>query len=101
MASRLLFRLMLTSNDNMRNYTISAKAGMSPFATAKTLGAAIAASVKARRLGLDGIIRPSAEATPQDCDEAAVILGWDRAPDSADMDMPIEANIVAADMALA
>ena len=80
------------------NYSISAKNGMSPFATESTLAAAIVASVKARRLGLDGTISPSAEATPQDCDEAATILGWDRDPSSADMDMAIEANIVASDM---
>lgn len=74
---------------------------MSPFASELTLSAAIASSVKARKLGLDGTISPSSDATPQDCDEAATILGWDRDPASADMDMPINANIVAADMARA
>jgi hypothetical protein len=80
-------------------YSISSQNGMSPYSSESTVAAAIAASVKARRLGLDGFISPAAQATPQDCDEAAVILGWDRDPASAEMDMPIDANIVAADMA--
>lgn len=84
-----------------RTYTVISKQGMSPFATEHTIAAAIAASVNARRQGLEGTITPTAQATPYDCDEAAVILGWERDPVSADMDMPIDANIVASDMARA
>ena len=80
-------------------YTVVSQRGMSPYATETRLAAAIAASVKARRLGLSGEIIPSTDATPDDCNEAAQLLGWDRDPAAADMDMPVNANVVASDMA--
>ena len=80
-------------------YIIAAKPGMTPYSETDTIATAIADSVRARRNGLDGTISPDADATPQDCDEAAVLLGWDR--DSADMDRPVSTNIVASDLARA
>jgi len=74
---------------------------MSPYATSTTLASAIADAVRARRLGLDGVIIPDTEATADDCDEAARILGWDRDPAAADMDRPVSANVVASDLARA
>jgi hypothetical protein len=81
-------------------YIISGTPEMT-YSQADTIAAAIADSVRARRLGLDGTIAPDDEATPQDCDGAAALLGLDRDPASVDMDRPIKANIVANDLASA
>lgn len=72
---------------------------MIPFATVRTVAEAIAESVRARRLGLDGDIHPDDHAKPADCDDAARLLGWDRDPASGDMDRPVNANTVAHDLA--
>ena len=83
-----------------RRYIVTSKNGMTPFSTPADLSAAIADSVRARRLGLNGVIIGDAiDATPEDCDRAAQLLGWDRDPASADMDRPVNANTVAADLA--
>jgi hypothetical protein len=80
-------------------YVISSKPGMTPWAHADTLSAAIAESVRAIRAGLDGRIIPDGDATPLDCDEAAQLLGWDRDPDSVYIDRPVSPNDVARKMA--
>ena len=81
-------------------YIVTLKNGMTPFSTTADLPSAIADSVRARRIGLNGVIIGDAlDATPDDCDRAAQLLGWECDPASADMDRPIDANTVAADLA--
>lgn len=81
-------------------YTIVSQLGMTPFSTAYSLSEAIADSVRARRLGLSGEIVSDGrmDATPDDCNEAAKLLGWDRDVDASDMDSPVCANVVASDL---
>lgn len=60
-------------------YTISATASLGPYAHCNDIPHAIAASISARRLGLDGEIFPPPRVTMADCIMAQAILGWDGA----------------------
>jgi uncharacterized membrane protein YebE (DUF533 family) len=64
----------------------------------ETLAEAIAAA--ARSAGtIEGEDERALLAKPADCHEAARLLGLDGDPDAADMDQPIDANVVARDLA--
>jgi len=87
-----------------RPYLITALPGLTPFAQVETMGQALASAVHARRMGLDGrisarcdTIEPSArmEATQDDCDEAIVLLGWDKFHTVEPNILPLDANRMA------
>lgn len=81
-------------------YIVTSTLGMAPFSRPSTLPEAIADSVMARRQGLDGhILGEPLDASTLDCGDAAKLLGKDSDPASVDMNGPLNANAVAADMA--
>lgn len=82
-------------------YTVTSKAGMTPWATTETVAQALAESLKAVRQGLDGQVIDDAgngdpEVTAADVRRAEEILGWDL--DASSMDRPVRISDVAASL---
>ena len=82
----------------MKTYRIM-RVSDKPIGHANSVSGAIVECVRALRCGWDALIVPTPQATQDECEAAARMLGLESDPNASDMDRPVDANIVARDLA--